>query len=53
MSLYFMSFPVAAFFMFATVVATRQHSRGVNGVEVKNFFFHFAALSLTLFGRER
>ena len=36
MSLYFMSFPVAAFLMFATVAATRP-PRDVNGVEVSFF----------------
>lgn len=39
MSLYFMSFPVAAFLMFATVAATRP-PRDVNGVEVSLLFIY-------------
>ena len=51
MSLYFMSFPVAAFLMFATVAATRP-PRDVNGVElpspltVPNVFYALALLRL-------
>lgn len=43
MSLYFMSFPVAAFLMFATVAATRP-PRDVNGVEVSFFCFLYSAV---------